>query len=219
MSIKSCIFDMDGTLLDTIGDITNAVNETLDSFGFEKITVNECSSYIGSGTRALLNRAVGKELPESEFSVIFSEYMKNYRNNLMGETTVYDGIYPLLARLSENGILLSVCSNKPDDCVDLLVEHFFKKDNFFAAYGQRDGIPVKPNPYFAERIIEKSGISKDDTVMIGDSAQDVMTGKNAGIKTLSVLWGYQSREKISAAGGTDFFETPYELGDFILNGK
>ena len=72
MSIKSCIFDMDGTLLDTIGDITNAVNETLDSFGFEKITVNECSSYIGSGTRALLNRAVGKELPESEFSVIFS---------------------------------------------------------------------------------------------------------------------------------------------------
>lgn len=218
MIIRSCIFDLDGTLLNTLGDITSAVNATLKKFGFPEITEEQCGSYIGSGTRVLLERAAQKPVSDGMFEKMFNQYMIDYRNHLIGKTAPYKGIENLISLLFENGVKLSVCSNKPDDCAKFLTERFFKY-KFFKVCGQKEGIPVKPYPHFPLEIIAESGISPENTVMIGDSAQDVLTGKNAGIKTLSVLWGYQSKEKIEAAGGNVFFENAEDLGKYILNGK
>lgn len=219
MDIKSCIFDMDGTLLNTLGDITVAVNITLKNFGFPEITEEQCKSFIGSGSKTLLMRAIGIDISETEFKEIYSDYMLNYRDNLIGKTVVYDGVYSLISSLSKANIKLSVCSNKPDDCAKKLVRHFFDENLFIAVYGQLENIPVKPNPYFPLKIIDKSGIPRENTVMIGDSAQDVLTGNNTGIKTLSVLWGYQDRENIENAGGNLFFNSPAELEKYIFIGK
>lgn len=216
--VRSCIFDLDGTLLNTLGDITSAVNATLNKFGFPEITEKQCGTYIGSGTRVLLQRAAQKPVSDEMFKKMYDEYMVDYRNNLIGKTVPYDGILNLVSLLFDSGVKLSVCSNKPDDCAKFLTDRFFR-NKFFKVCGQKENIPVKPDPHFPLEIISESGISPEDTVMIGDSAQDVLTGKNAGIKTLSVLWGYQSREKIEAAGGNIFFEKAEELGKFILNGN
>lgn len=217
MSIKSCIFDLDGTLLDTIGDITAAVNATLENFGFEAISEAQCMNCIGSGTKNLLLKAVGQTLNESLFENMFSDYMVNYRKNLFGKTRVYGGIEDLLKDLKNAGVLISVLSNKPDDCVKKLVKYFFDENMFVSCYGQVEHIPVKPNPHFAVKIISETGIPKENTVMIGDSVQDVLTGNNAGIKTLSVLWGYQNKEKIESSGGKYFFTSPDDLKKYILN--
>ena len=217
--IKCCIFDLDGTLLDTIGTITYFVNLTLDRCGLPKTTEEECKYFAGDGARELIKRALnskGKNPSAEEFEEIFKFYRNAYDQNPLYMTGAFPGISELLSKLSEKGIKLCVLSNKPDTAVRPIVENFFP-GIFDIARGGRDGIPLKPNPKAALEIAEELGVLPDECAFVGDTSVDIETGKNLGAKiTFGVLWGFRPEEELLRAGADIIVRMAKEILEEIL---
>lgn len=190
---KLVIFDMDGTILDTLLDLTNAVNYALDKAHLPLRSIDEVRNFVGNGIVNLMKRAIGKELSKDEFDIIFKDFCDFYEVHCDDNTKPYDGIIDLLKKLRANNIKTAVVSNKAHFGVKKLVDIHF--NGLFDEYqGATDKIKIKPNPDSVNAIIDKFKINKENVVYVGDSEVDIMTAKNAGINCISVTWGFKSEE-------------------------
>ena len=200
--IRCCIFDLDGTILDTIGSITYFVNKTLNEYGIESVTVEECKYFAGNGARNLIKRALTSKgvMDEALTEKILADYVEAYDKDPLYLTTVFEGIDGLLSELRLRGVKLAVLSNKPDSTVKSIVKDFFG-DAFDVALGGRDGVPLKPDPTAALDILNMLGFTPEETAWVGDTSTDIETAKNLkAALSVGVLWGFRKRDELEGAG-------------------
>ena len=199
--IKCCIFDLDGTILDTISTIAYYVNKTLQKFGYGEITEEECKSFVGNGARSLIARALA-HLGISDGEVaerVLSTYDKEYKSAPYHLTARYFGMSELLSELRARGIKLAVVSNKQDAITREAVSHFYP-GLFDAVVGGRDGVPLKPAPDASLALISELGFSPDEVAFIGDTSVDVETGINMGAGlVVGVSWGFRKIDELARA--------------------
>lgn len=216
--IKCCIFDLDGTLLNTLSTITHYLNGALKSNGIEPISREACQKYVGNGARKLILRALKEKEIEDEltFNKVFSDYNEAYDADPFYLTEPYEKVYELLSTLASHGVALAVLSNKPDFATRSAISHFFK-DKFKLVCGARDGVALKPMPDGVFEILTELGFTPDECAYIGDSDVDVLTGKAAGVsKNIAVSWGFRSLEELRAAGAEIITNSVDELLSKIL---
>lgn len=212
--IKAVIFDLDGTLLDTLPDIQFVLNETLKKFGYPEITREQARAYIGEGARRLVERALPSGAENTEE---FFEYFKTvYASCNNKHTRPFEGITELLARLKAQGVKLAIITNKPQAATEECVKQFFA--GVFDFVGGDGGLfPVKPDPSYARYAALTLRVSPAECVFVGDGETDVLTAKNAQMQGVSVLWGYRTREQLEKVGAARFAQSAEELGKILQN--
>ena len=215
--IKACIFDLDGTLTDTLESLAYSVQLTLEEMGLQKITKEQCKSFVGNGARRLMElslQAAGAD-PCERLEEGMRIYGRIFDANCTYHVTLYEGIPEMLKALKDRGIHLAVLSNKPDRQTVKVVKEIFGDNIFDYAQGQKDGIRRKPEPDGVWYLMEQMQVSKEECLYIGDSEVDAATGKNAGLKTIGVLWGFRDRKTLETAGADHLIERPEELLQFV----
>ncbi len=214
MKYKAVIFDMDGTILDTLEDLRDSVNYVLTSNGYEERSLEEIRSFVGNGIRSLMTLSVpgGEENPK--FEELFASFREHYSANCRIKTHPYEGIGRVLDTLKEKGIKMAVVSNKIDSAVSELVRDFYPQMDY--SLGETEGLRKKPAPDMVEKAILELGISKSETLFVGDAETDVLTAKNAGLDMIAVLWGFRTKEELLPHGASLFAETTDELISMIL---
>ncbi len=215
MSYKLAIFDLDGTLLDTLEDLKNSVNFALALNGFPTRNLDEIRSFIGSGARHLCTCSLPVDTSDEIITKVMSDFQAHYKDNGENATRPYDGICKMLADIRKAGVKTAVLSNKPDQAVVPLCEHYFPSLIDFAA-GEIVGIPRKPSPDGVLRILEHFGTKKSEAVFIGDSDTDVITAKNADLDVIAVTWGFRAVACLKEAGATVFANSTEELTHIII---
>lgn len=216
--IKACIFDLDGTILNTITTITHFVNKTLQKHRISPITEAECKTFIGDGARKLIERSVSSKGDFSPWLVteILGEYNAAYDADPYYLTERYEGMAELLSELKGRGIKLGVISNKPHTTTLSAVEHFYP-GTFDAVMGGRGGLPLKPHTEAAEIMLATLGVSADRVIYVGDSGVDMLFGRAFGAAaTLGALWGFRSEAELLDSGADKVFSAVSEMGEFIL---
>ncbi len=216
--IKCCIFDLDGTLLNTLATIKYYVNKTLSDNGVEEITEKECRAFVGSGAKMLIRRIFDKKniSDPALFEKVLSEYMAAYDSDPYYLTEKYEGTDELISALKAEKIKLAVLSNKPDFATRAAIERFFG-DAFDTVHGARDNIPLKPDPSGCFEILDELSETSDSVAYIGDSDVDFLTGENmAAALNISVLWGFRGRRELSAVGASVFASDANEVKNIIL---
>lgn len=213
---KIAIFDMDGTILDTLTDVTDALNWALEKNDLPRRTKDEVRLMVGNGVKHLVECAVPADTPPSVFEKVLADNKTRYAAHCNENTRPYPGIMELLCNLKTAGVKLGVVSNKPDGAVQDLVHGVF--DGLFdIAYGQKDEIPRKPNPAMVHLALDALGDSNGESaIYIGDSETDIKTAQNAGLPYLLALWGFRTKEELFAAGGKVFITSAQELQKRIL---
>ena len=211
--MKACIFDLDGTLGDTRESLVYSVGRTLKEMGLPGITREECIRFVGNGARCLMERALeasgaGNEVRIEEGMEVYGRIFDEFCTY---QVVVYEGIGELLGRLKEKGLLLAVLSNKPHRQTLKVVRAMYGEDVFSYVQGQRDEIPRKPDPAGVLRLLEEMLVTRDECLYVGDSEVDIQTGRNAGVRTISVTWGFRTREVLVAAGAGTIIDRPEEL--------
>ena len=199
--IKCCIFDLDGTILNTITTITYFVNKTLQKFGYPNITEDQCKYFVGNGARLLITRTLAHfgVTDEKTAGAVLDAYDRDYKSDPYYLTAKYDGIDELLSGLRRAGIRLAVVSNKQDRIAKDAVSHFFP-DTFDMVVGGKDGVPLKPAPDAPLSVLFELGFSPDECAFVGDTSVDVQTGKNMNATmAIGVSWGFRKREELSDA--------------------
>ena len=215
--MKACIFDLDGTLTNTLESMTYSVNLTLKEMGLSQITKEQCRMFVGNGARVLMEESL-KAVGDTDASRIeegMEIYGRIFDQNCTYHVTPYEGIPKMLESLKEKGIHLSVLSNKPDRQTVKVVREIFGEDIFDYAQGQKEGIRRKPKPDGVWYLMEQMHVSKEECLYIGDSEVDAETGKNAGLETIGVLWGFRDRKTLETAGADHLIERPEELLQFV----
>ena len=211
--IKACIFDLDGTLLNTLVSIHYYLNGTLERHGVGSITLEECRTFVGNGAWDLVGRAL-MHLEISDEAVrraVYEDYSAAYNAEPYYLTEIYHGITELLTSLSKRGILLGVLSNKQQGATEPLVRGFFG-DTFSLVYGGREGVPLKPDPTVLRQMLDDLGVRADELMYVGDSGVDMKTGRNirAG-HTVGVLWGYRDKNELLSCGADVLISDPKEI--------
>lgn len=211
-NIKCAVFDLDGTLLNTLDTIHHYLNLTLEKYNLPHVSLDETRAMVGDGARLLISRAMGEAAADRElYDRVFRDYNAAYNADPYYLTEPYDGIPELLGRLLGQGITLAVLSNKPDTAVKLAVEHFFS-GLFTAVQGGVDTTPLKPDPTALLNMLSALGFTPDETAYIGDSEPDVLTAKNAGVAfPIAVTWGFRTSEQLVSAGATKLINHPSEI--------
>lgn len=210
---KVCIFDLDGTLLNTLENIGGNMNKALVDFGIEPFETEAYRYFVGNGSRNLTERALaarGKMTPEF-FEEFYPHFMKYYAAYPDVSVSVYDGISELLSSLKEKGIRVAVCTNKPNVAAQGSIARFFPGGTFDDIIGAVDGMPLKPSPHGVLTLLEKYGFTPDEAAFIGDSDVDMMTAVAAGTRGFGALWGFRTAEELLAAGATDLLSYPTDL--------
>ena len=215
--MKACIFDLDGTLTNTLESMTYSVNLTLEEMGLSKITKDQCRLFAGNGARVLMEKSL-KAVGDTDASRIeegMEIYGRIFDRNCTYHVTPYEGIPEMLKALKDKGIQLAVLSNKPDRQTVKVVKAIFGEELFDYAQGQKEGIRRKPEPDGVWYLMEQMHVSKEECLYIGDSEVDAATGRNAGLKTIGVLWGFRDRKTLETAGADDLIDRPDELLQFV----
>ena len=215
--MKACIFDLDGTLTNTLESMTYSVNMTLEEMGLSKITKDQCRLFVGNGARVLMEKSL-KAVGDTDASRIeegMEIYGRIFDRNCTYHVTPYEGIPEMLKALKDKGIQLAVLSNKPDRQTVKVVKAIFGEELFDYAQGQKEGIRRKPEPDGVWYLMEQMHVSKEECLYIGDSEVDAATGRNAGLKTIGVLWGFRDRKTLETAGADDLIDRPDELLQFV----
>lgn len=194
MGISGVIFDLDGTLLDTIADLAFSVNHVLARHGYREHPVEAYKQFIGDGMTMLMQRAVGDTLSDAEIAQLVAELKDEYANNWNRETRSFPGTHELLQELSHKNITISVFSNKAHEFTVAMVEHYFPDIAFGVILGLQDSIPRKPDPYGALFIARTIGIKPSQVAMIGDSATDIQMAHACSMYSIGVSWGYRPVE-------------------------
>ena len=215
--MKACIFDLDGTLTNTLESMTYSVNQTLKEMGLSQITKDQCRMFVGNGARVLIEESlkVSGDPKASRIEEGMKIYGRIFDQNCTYHVTPYEGIPEMLKALKDRGIHLAVLSNKPDRQTVKVVKEIFGDNIFDYAQGQKDGIRRKPAPDGVWYLMEQMQVSKEECLYIGDSEVDAATGKNAGLKTIGVLWGFRDRKTLETAGADHLIERPEELLQFV----
>ena len=201
MDKQLAIFDLDGTLLDTVADLANATNYALSLCGYPTHPTEAYYQFVGNGINMLFFRALPEEARTEESVMrIRSLFVPYYNEHNADDSRPYPGITELLNTLQERGIALAVASNKYQQATHKLVTHFFPHIHFSAIYGQREGIPVKPDPTIVFDILRDTGITRENTMYIGDSGVDMLTARNAEVESIGVTWGFRDEEELCENG-------------------
>lgn len=208
MKYKAILFDMDGTLLDTLADMVSAVNHILSVHGWPLRTTEEVRAFVGNGARRLMERAMPPTVTGEDFEAVLAEYRDWYQAHNCVDTAPYAGIPAVLAALDAAGIKTVVVSNKPDATTKTLAARFFPG---LPAFGQRDDVPPKPSPDLVFRALDTLGVAAADAVYVGDSEVDVATARNAGLPLAAVSWGFRGRQALAEAGAAVIVDTAAEL--------
>lgn len=212
MKYKAVIFDMDGTLLDTIGDIAGATNQVLKEEGLPEHTLSDYKQFVGNGARILMKRALPPSKGSDEYiDSLLERFQIVYREKQFDTTDLYEGIGELLARLKVLRIPMAVLSNKPHHLVQEIGAHYFEEGLFSYMEGQKDSVPHKPAPDGALALVSLFHLEPQECLFIGDSSVDMETALNAGMKGVGVSWGFRSVEELKAHGASYIIESPLEL--------
>ena len=214
MKYQAVVFDLDGTLLNTLDDLKNATNHALAACGFPARTTEEMRHFVGRGIRYMLSCAVPDGEKNPRFEEVFDTFRPYYEEHCMDLTAPYDGISELLARLKAAGCKTAVVTNKIQSAADELIHDLFP--DIPLVIGDSPVVKRKPAPDGVWLALEKLGVARENAAYAGDSDIDFATARNAGLPCLSVLWGFRSREELLTCGADTFFETPRELGDYLL---
>lgn len=210
MGYKLAIFDMDGTILNTLDDLAASTNYALKANGMPGRTTEEVCSFVGNGIQKLIERASAPGSSEAQKEQVLATFKDYYKDHCADKTRPYDGIMDLLATLRKKGILTAVVSNKGDFAVQILCQDYFP-DMFDFAVGEKEGIRRKPAPDSVQAVLDKFQIDKKDAVYIGDSEVDIQTGANAGMKVIAVDWGFRTEEFLKESGADCIVHTMEEL--------
>ncbi len=216
MKYSTVIFDMDGTILDTLLDMKESINWALKEAGFPLRSLEEVRRFVGNGNHLLAERAVPEGAPPEKVEEVFQNFHKHYRLHCMDHTHPYEGIIRLIGALRREGIHTAVVSNKADYAVQELAARFFP-GLFDEAVGEKEGIRRKPWPDSVFSVMDALGAGKESTVYVGDSEVDIETAGNAGIPCISVDWGFRTKPFLIAHGASVIAETMDQLS-FLLTG-
>lgn len=208
--ISTIVFDLDGTLLNTLEDLADSTNYALRQYGFAERTLEEIRAFVGNGVRKLIERALPEGAENPLFNSVFSCFKSYYVDHCMEKTGLYAGIPEMLHELKSAGYHLAIVSNKLQSGVDGLYEHYFS-DTVEVAVGERPELNRKPAPDMVLLALEKLGVSTDEAVYVGDSDVDVATARNSGLPCISVLWGFRDKEFLVQHGAHCFAQTPEEI--------
>ena len=210
---KAVIFDLDGTLLNTLGDLASSVNFALRECGYPERTVEEVRSFIGNGVIMLMRRSVPKGTNEADEKACFEKFRAYYLEHMEDTTAPYDGVNELIEKLSARGIKTAVVSNKLDAGVKGLCEKYFP--GLTCAFGVNNESERKPAPANVFKALSKLKVEKSEALYVGDSEVDVQTAQNAGLEMVGVTWGYRSRETLVSSGANHIVEKPEKLLDLV----
>ena len=222
MRYKLVIFDLDGTLLDTIDDLKEAVNHAMSLRGFPTFTREEVMAMVGHGARNLMRKALPDgHKNDNMVDAAYNDFKAYYITHIDVHTKPFAGIQDLLANLHHEGVMLAVASNKFQEGTEPLIKEFFPEIPFVAVLGGRPGFPLKPDPEIVNEVLRKAGVNKEDAVMIGDSDTDMETAANGGVMGIAVNWGYRNMREtaLRQAQGPQrmkVVETAEELQQLLL---
>ena len=214
--IKTILFDLDGTLLNTIDDLADAGNWVCAQHGWPTFTVEQFKHMVGNGIPKLIERFS----PESartpdQLAATLAEFTARYDAHKEDKTAPYPGIPELLDALKAEGIQTAVFSNKADPLCGKIIEHYFGAGSFSIVRGNRPGVPTKPDPIGVYSLMKDLGAEKDSTLFVGDSDVDILTGHNAGLPAMGALWGFRGRAELTAAGADALAAVPADILDFV----
>ena len=204
------IFDLDGTLLNTLGDLRAATNHALEVRGLPPHSMEEIRQFIGNGIRLLICRAMPEGTPEAEIDAALDDFKAYYAAHIHDRTVPYDGIPQLLPALRKRGIKVAVLSNKIDSASQQLIEYFFpgKTD---VVFGEHVGVPRKPDPTSCRMVMQQLGVQPEQVLYVGDSGTDMQTAKNAGLYAVGVTWGFRSKEVLLENGADVLVHRPEQI--------
>lgn len=213
--IKSIIFDLDGTLLNTIEDLANACNYALTTLGYKTHEVEKYKTFVGNGRYKLVERMLPEDRRDMEniekALKLFDTY---YEKHMIDMTKPYDGIMEMLDSLINIGINIAVVSNKPHEFTTEVVKNYFG-DRFKVVYGHKKNTKEKPDPWTVLEVIEEFNVNKDECLYIGDSEIDINTAKNAGVKSVGVEWGFRGKGELEAAGANYIVNKPEQILEIL----
>ena len=210
MKYEAVIFDLDGTLLDTLEDLCDSTNFALANYGYPARKLSEIRSFLGNGIGKLIERALPDGTSNSDYNAVLEMFKTHYAVNCNNKTKAYAGIYPLLNALKVRNVKMAVVSNKVDSAVKALCERYFS-GYFEIAVGEREGIRRKPEPDSVLEAINALGVKKKSSVYIGDSEVDIETSKNAGIEFIAVSWGFRDKQQLAAIDNFTIADNAEEL--------
>lgn len=224
MKYKTIIWDLDGTLMDTLQDLMTSVNHALQKHGMPVRTYHEIRSFVGNGVKRLVELSVPDGLNNPAFDSVFADFKSHYVLHCQDQSGLYEGIAEVLRELKSRGIRMAIVSNKLQSGVTELFESQVRivgkyeticlKDYIEVAIGERPEMARKPAPDMVDKAFQEMGIDKQDAVYIGDSEVDLSTARNSGLPCISVLWGFRERGFLVEQGAHVFVETPLQIVDF-----
>lgn len=210
------IFDLDGTLLNTIGDLAVACNAMLALRGLPQHSYDDYCHFVGNGILRLVERALPEPLRTPEnIDRARADFVKYYLDHIDCRTTPYDGIPELLAELDRRAIRMAVASNKFQAGTEKLVARFFPGVSFAVVFGQRPGVPLKPDPAVVGEILARTSVPRDEVLYVGDSGVDMLTARAAGVRSAGVTWGFRERQELVEAGASNIVDRPAQLLDLL----
>ena len=214
---KAAIFDLDGTLLNALGDIEDSCNHALVKNNLPVVETEKYKSLLGRGRKNLIENLIPDGNKNEEIiNKILLDFNIYYENHMMNKTTPYEGIIELLDELNKNNIITAIVSNKSHEFTKKIVNHYFN-DKIKIVFGQRKGYDIKPNPDTLLEVIELLNLDKDECIFIGDTEIDILTAKNANIKSIGVLWGYRSLKELENVNADYIVSTTDGLKNIIIN--
>lgn len=214
--IRLAIFDLDGTLLNTIEDLALACNYALERNGYPQHAIGDYPRFVGNGVNVLLERILPEQYRNPvNVGLLRADFIAYYSEHGLERTVPYPGIERLLAELRARGISLAVASNKYHEGTRRIIRHFFGDSMFASVFGQRNGIAPKPDPTVVFDILAATGFAKAETLYIGDSGVDMQTAANSGIHSVGVTWGFRSREEMEENGATHIVDHPQQILDLL----
>ena len=217
MENQLIIFDLDGTLLNTIGDLAVGCDHMLSLRGLPTHSYEEYCTFVGNGIMRLVERALPEELRTEEYvKAARRDFVEFYIDNIDNHTVPYEGMVELVEQLQTKGAKLAVASNKFQAGTEKLIRKFFPTIEWVEICGNREGVPLKPDTALVDMIIEKAGVERKNCTMVGDSAVDIHTARNATIRSVGVSWGFRSREELEQAGADHITDTVEELTTLLL---
>ena len=214
MTINTVIFDLDGTLLYTIEDLTDSTNYALEQFNYPKRTIEEITNFVGNGVHLLIERALPQGKDDPNFDECLKIFKEHYSQNMFNKTKPYDGIIDMLKSMKSQGYNTAVVSNKFDSAVKELCKTYFN-GLIDSAIGQRDNVAKKPAPDSILEVLKELGATKEECIFVGDSEVDIQTAENAGIPCLSVTWGYKSIDFLYKNGAETLIYSPEEILELV----